>query len=63
VFDPESVTVPAPLFVSDPEPDIAPEYVPSVDWMNVTAALFVMLPWRLDVVPTSDPAETVVPPE
>ena len=35
---------------------------PLVDWLKVTAALFVMLPWRLDVVPPSDPAVTVVPP-
>ncbi len=63
VLSPEKVTVPALDFVTLPVPPMMPAYVPSPAWSKTTAALFVMAPWRLVVVPWSVPAEIVVPPE
>ena len=57
------VSVPAPVLVRAPVPDIAPAYVPAVVCANSTAALFTIAPCTDDVVPVRPPADTVVPPE
>ena len=56
------VPVPTPSFVRPPEPLIVLTKLPVVAWSNATEALFVIAPCRLAVVPTSWPAETIVPP-
>ena len=63
LFAAASTTVPAPFFSTAPLPEIAPENVPVAAWSKRTIELFVIEPCRLVVVPTSLPADTVVPPE
>ena len=62
VLTPVRVNAPVPDLYTAPVPDMMFEYVPSVDWLKRSDALFVMSPWRVDVVICKVPADMVVPP-
>ncbi len=59
---PSSVSVPLPIWVSEPLPEITLANVPLLFWSNTSEALSMMLPCRLCVLPCSVPPLTSVPP-
>ena len=58
-----NVSVPTPLFMSEPVPLITVSNLPAADWSNSSSAALAIAPGRLAAEPMSRPAEIVVPPE